>query len=236
MLAQLAGPLPAPPMLPASSQEGAFANKGSFEGEDDKVTKREVISHATVYAAHLQPTCSTWSEQQGNSTQGAGTARAPTSLSPGGERQQATWVAGRGPHPEDECVLGRGRGGARSLRCMVSAPARVASERQELQGHKGRGSCVLPTHLVEAVMAGQCRFAERKVSHCGRQERRGVSLGRGAAPEPRAEPITLCGRPWWSGHQWPWWALASHVLSCQLPQVSWLIHRSSSSIEKPTPP
>lgn len=119
---------------------------------------------------------------------------------------------------------------------MVSAQARVASERQELQGRDRQGSCALPTHLVEAVKAGQCRFVERKVSHCGKQERGGVSLGQGAAPEPRAVSITLCSRPWWSGHQWPWWALAAHVLSCQLPQVSWLIHRSSLSIEKHTLP
>ena len=41
----------------------------------------------------------------------------------------------------------------------------------------------LLTHLAEAVTAGQCRFAERKVSHCGRRER---TRGPGGRWQPRA--------------------------------------------------
>lgn len=67
--------------------------------------------------------------------------------------------------------------------------------RRELQGCDGQGSCSLQTHLAEAAKAGQCRFVERKVSHCGRGERRCKPW---AGCSPRASSSvhrSLCGRP-----------------------------------------
>lgn len=51
------------------------------------------------------------------------------------------------------------------------------------------GSQTLPTHLAEAVTAGQCRFAGRKVSHCRRRERTREPR---AALEPRSGPSAVC--------------------------------------------
>lgn len=102
-------------------------------------------------------------------------------------------------------------------------------------GVQCEGAVHLLTHLAEAAKAGQSRFVERKVSHCGRQERGGIRLGQGMAPDPQAASIALCAQVlgvWPSG---PCWALASHSIPCQLPQVSWLIHRSSMSVGKTHP-
>lgn len=97
-----------------------------------------------------------------------------------------------------------------------------------LQACEAQGSRALPTHLAEAAKAGQRRFAERTVSHCGRQERGGVSLRAGGSPGASSSvQCCVCGWPWWSGHQWPWGALATCSLPCQVCQVSWMTQRSS---------
>lgn len=82
-----------------------------------------------------------------------------------------------------------------------------------------QGSRALPTHLAEAAKAEQCRFVERKVSHCRRQERGSVSLG-------RVQPQSLKQCPLLSVRQalvvWPSMALVGFglpLLSYQLPQV-----------------
>lgn len=82
------------------------------------------------------------------------------------------------------------------LGSAVRAHDRVAPERDSqascywgpetragASGNAVQGSVALPTYLAEAVEAGQGRSVERKVSHCGREERGGISdLKQGPVP------------------------------------------------------
>ena len=63
-------------------------------------------------------------------------------------------------------------------------------------GRDTGGSQTLPTHLAEAVTAGQCRFAGRKVSHCRRREKTREPR---AAMGPRLGPSAVCEAAWGVG-------------------------------------
>lgn len=63
-------------------------------------------------------------------------------------------------------------------------------------GHDTGGSQTLPTHLAEAVTAGQCRFAGRKVSHCRRREKTREPR---AAVGPQSGPSAVCEAAWGVG-------------------------------------
>lgn len=192
-----------------------------FEGEDDSVTKKGAMPRPKLSGALLQYTGATrWNSSPGAQALPFGQRALLKALSPSWGAGQAAQVAQEAWCSTEVCVVGERQGAEpghwdvcsehahlnRSGAVQLSGDLGPGQGGQELQACEVPGSRALPTHLAEAAKAGQCRFAERKVSHCGRQERAGVSLRAGGSPGASGSvQHALWVWPWWSGHQWPWW-------------------------------